>query len=460
MPWRVLSDRRAARARAAERLLLCALTVAFALLSHPAAAVPSFARQTGLPCAQCHVVAFGPALTEYGRQFKLNGYVFAKQNGGLNIPLAATVIAAYDSPSKPTPAPAPFSNRDNLVVQDASVFLAGRVTDHFGVFVKGNYDGIIKHAALDNTDLRYARTVELGGHSAVVGLDVNNDPTVQDLWSSTSIWSYPYVSSELAVTSPTTAQLLRGFLAQSVLGTSLYTMIDNHLYLEAGFYRGLSEKWLGDLGNARGSSHLSGAAPYLRATLQQQHGAHYFALGAIGFSAKQEPFPTTTQTDRFTDYGLDVTYQFTAAAQRAVDAHLSWLHEDRKLDASFATHTSDSTSNHLDTVMADVSYVISQTWVGSAGVFNTNGSANRRLLAPAPIGGSANGSPESRGYMVQLEYIPFGKAGSFASPWINLRLGVRYTGFLRFNGGSSNYDGFGRSASDNNSLFVFAWLGF
>jgi len=37
---------------------------------------------------------------------------------------------------------------------------------------------------------------------------------------------------------------------------------------------------------------------------------------------------------------------------------------------------------------------------------------------------------------------------------------VQYTGYLRFNGGTSNYDGFGRSASQNNSLFLFSWMAF
>jgi len=31
---------------------------------------------------------------------------------------------------------------------------------------------------------------------------------------------------------------------------------------------------------------------------------------------------------------------------------------------------------------------------------------------------------------------------------------------LRFNGGTPNYDGFGRSASQNNSLFLFSWIAF
>ena len=37
-------------------------------------ALPSFARQTGMPCSACHVQAFGPGLTPTGRNFKLYGY--------------------------------------------------------------------------------------------------------------------------------------------------------------------------------------------------------------------------------------------------------------------------------------------------------------------------------------------------------------------------------------------------
>lgn len=38
----------------------------------PAQALPSFARQTGQPCGTCHTDF--PALTPYGRRFKLLGY--------------------------------------------------------------------------------------------------------------------------------------------------------------------------------------------------------------------------------------------------------------------------------------------------------------------------------------------------------------------------------------------------
>ncbi len=49
---------------------------------------------------------------------------------------------------------------------------------------------------------------------------------------------------------------------------------------------------------------------------------------------------------------------------------------------------------------------------------------------------------------------------SWGRPWVNLRLGLQYTGYLKFNGGTTNYDGFGRNASQNNSIFLFSWMAF
>jgi hypothetical protein len=41
-----------------------------------------------------------------------------------------------------------------------------------------------------------------------------------------------------------------------------------------------------------------------------------------------------------------------------------------------------------------------------------------------------------------------------------LRVGAQYTAYIRFNGASTNYDGFGRNARDNNSLFLYTWLAY
>ncbi|MGH8133001.1 MAG: cytochrome C, partial [Steroidobacteraceae bacterium] len=46
-----------------------------------------------MPCSQCHVLSFGPALTAYGRQFKLNGYTFGE--GEHPMPLALMVQGGF-----------------------------------------------------------------------------------------------------------------------------------------------------------------------------------------------------------------------------------------------------------------------------------------------------------------------------------------------------------------------------
>jgi hypothetical protein len=48
------------------------MTLSSASFTPPAQALPSFARQTGQPCGTCHTDF--PALTPYGRCFKLLGY--------------------------------------------------------------------------------------------------------------------------------------------------------------------------------------------------------------------------------------------------------------------------------------------------------------------------------------------------------------------------------------------------
>jgi hypothetical protein len=436
-----------------------ALALLLTALPRLAQAVPSFATQTGQPCAQCHVVAFGPQLTTYGRQFKLNGYTFKKSDGGINIPLAATVQIGYESLDKAAPEPSPYSDKENLYLQGVSGFLAGGFGEHFGSFIKVSYNGVGKTTSWDTLDLRYAHQLELGGHSLVAGISVNNNPTTQDLWNTLPAWAFPYIQSYLAP-SPNAGPILNA-LGSTVLGSSAYAMIDNVVYAELGFYKGVSNKWLGNLGLPNADPNIVGAAPYFRVAAQKQAGLHYFEVGFTGFWVEQLPYtPSSALSNHYNDYVLDASYQFNVGGTNAVDAHASWIHENQSLDASVAIGASSAVSNHLNTVEADAAYIRDQTWVASLGLFDTDGTTNPLRYAPSAISGSATGSPQTSGYRVQLEYIPFGKRGSFAAPWVNLRLGLQYTGYWRFNGSSSNYDGFGRSASDNNMVFLYAWLAF
>ena len=45
----------------------------------------------------------------------------------------------------------------------------------------------------------------------------------------------------------------------------------------------------------------------------------------------------------------------------------------------------------------------------------------------------------------------------FWTPLQYLRVGAQYTAYNRFHGAGSNYDGAGRNASDNNTLFLYVW---
>jgi hypothetical protein len=434
-------------------LALCAIT-----LPRISAAVPSFASQTGMPCSQCHVVAFGPSLTAYGRQFKLNGYTYT--GGDQAMPLAAMVQGGFTHTSAALPEPAAphFSTNDNLSVDQVSVFLATRLFDHVGMFAQGTYSGEDRHFHWDNLDVRWARPVtNFLGTDAVVGISVNNNPTVQDLWNSTPAWAYPYITSGLAPV-PSTAAVISGALAQVALGATAYTMIHDHLYLEAGAYRGLSDHWLGNVGLYPDNNiHMDGAAPYWRAAYQFTQGdEHYFSFGTFGLSAKLKPDPTVPQSDRFTDFGFDGVYQYTPRDGPAtVNINASLIHEKQQLDASFAAGGANNPTNHLTTVEADLTYAWHQTYAASFGLFDTSGSTD-----PTYFGFGTSGTPDTRGYIAMLEWVPFGKRDSWMRPWVNLRLGIQYTGYTRFDGGSSNYDGTGRAAADNNTLFLFYWLAF
>ncbi|MBV8876598.1 MAG: cytochrome C [Gammaproteobacteria bacterium] len=437
-----------------------AVVLALCLVSLPriGAAVPSFASQTGMPCSQCHVVSFGVALTAYGRQFKLNGYTYT--GGDSPFPIAAMVQGGYTHTSAALPEPAAphFATNDNLSVDQVSVFVATKLFDGLGMFAQGTYSGEDRHFSWDNLDVRWARPLpNFFGTDAVVGISVNNNPTVQDLWNSTPAWAYPYITSGLAP-GPSAAPVIAGGLAQVALGATAYTMIHDHLYLEAGAYRGLSDHWLGNLGLYPDNNvHMDGASPYWRAAYQFTRGEeHYFSFGTFGLSTKLKPDPTVARTDHYSDFGFDGVYQYTPRdGPGTVNVNASVIHEKQQLDATFGAGGANNPTNHLTTVEADLTYAWRQTYALSGGVFNTGGSTD-----PTYFGFGTSGTPDTRGYILMLEWVPFGKTDSWARPWVNVRLGIQYTGYTRFDGGTSNYDGSGRSASDNNTLFLFYWLAF
>ena len=120
-------------------------------------------------------------------------------------------------------------------------------------------------------------------------------------------------------------------------------------------------------------------------------------------------------------------------------------------NATFADGGSEHLSNGLQALNINGSYWYRNTWGATLGAFVNNGSSDTVLYGEA-------GSPNTQGGTVELNWNPLGQHGSWGAPWANLRVGAQYTFYTRFNGSVSNVDGAGRSASDNNTFFVYIWL--
>lgn len=454
MRWCGRLMQEAAPARAARAIVWLALLAALLPVA-PARAVPAFAREMGVPCSTCHTLAYGPALTAFGRNFKLHGYSLGSQK---TIPVSADLIASYTHTETDQPAVPHYSTNNNLAFDGASIYVGGRIADHFGAFLQVGYDGIARHTQWGFLDARYAQDFTIAGTSVLFGVSVNNSPTIQDPWNSTSAWQFPFPGARLT-NGPNAAPQINGFFATQALGTTAYAMIDDMVYLEAGGYRKFSDRLQADFGvqNPQQEHGIDGTAPYLRAALQRSMGAHYASIGVIDFAPHaQFPSERTIGSDNYTDTGLDATYQFADGGPHTFNAYASYIHEEQRLFGLFGA--SSLADNHVNQLNVSGQYAYQQTYSLTVAYFQDSGNVNHALYAPGAFYGSANGSPDSNGYILQLECIPFGKIDSIARPFLNMRVGLQYTGYTRFNGGDSNYDGAGHSARDNNTLFLFFWM--
>ncbi|HLZ65924.1 MAG TPA: hypothetical protein VKQ29_06810 [Aliidongia sp.] len=427
--------------------------VVTALKPRIAHALPLYARQTGEPCATCHI-AF-PELTPTGRRFKLNGYTLTGGDSKLP-PFAVMLQPAYThtEAGQPGGAAPHFGPNNNLALQQVSLFTGGRITDHAGAFVQGTYDGVARRFAWDNTDIRYANTGSLFGEDLVWGATLNNNPTVQDVWNTTPAWRFPYISSALAP-SPAASTLIEGAQAQKVAGAGGYAFWNDLVYVELSGYRALSKQTQTILGvDTTGESPISGTAPYWRVAVEPGWGNNHLEFGTFGLSADVIPQRQRgSGTDHVADIGLDAQYQY-IGDRDAVTVRGSWIHESQSLGASRPLGLSSNGHELLRSFNASASYTYDRTWSLTGGYFLVSGSADAQLY------GTPTGSPNSDGWITEVAYLPFSKGGPSFWPQLNARIGVQYIINDKFNGGRTNFDGMGRNASDNNTLFLYAWIAF
>lgn len=432
-----------------------------------AEAVPSYARQTGLPCSGCHYTP--PELNPAGRRFKLTGYVDrgddtktvtadgAKKRAALDLlaslPLSVMLETSFTSLKTPQPQ---TQNGNFEFPQDISLFLSGAWTSKVGSFLQVTYDTQADHFSMDNTDIRYAKVTKWSGKDFVYGVDLNNNPTVEDLWNSTPAWGYPWVASDNAPV-PDGVAIINGPLAQDVAGLGGFFMWDNHLYLNASIYR--SEHVGGPQPNTgvNFEHNIRGVAPYWRLAWQELTGKTQYEVGTYGLHMRSTPNqlvnPLTLgsiPTDTYTDWAVDTQIDRTVVRTDVLSFRATYIRENNDLLSSLlalSPPTVSQGSHHLNTVMANAEYRIGNKYTGTFGWFNTTGTSDPTLYpGPAAVTGNFNGDPRGAGVITNVSYWP----------WQNLQLAAQYTVYTRFNGAANNYDGFGRNASSNNTLYLDA----
>ncbi len=211
---------------------------------------------------------------------------------------------------------------------------------------------------------------------------------------------------------------------------------------------------------AADKTKLQGTNPYWRAALSHEWGPNNIMVGTSGMVADvyDDPLDTSDPSTlhHFRDIGVDAQYQY-LLDPHALTAQLAFTQDHQRVPAFLADQpVQDVNGNPLPNTKSNdttnvfrgkVSYVYEARYGTSLAFFNQTGTTDSALYDPTPVSGNISGNPAVRGWTYEL----------FWTPVQYLRLGVQYTGYDKYNGASHNYDGSGRNASDNNSIFFYVW---
>jgi len=171
------------------------------------------------------------------------------------------------------------------------------------------------------------------------------------------------------------------------------------------------------------------------------------------------------RTDKYTDVAVDAQYQYIDELN-VVSVRGYYLWENQKLDATFfgslaqGTPAASRTSEDLQSLNISASYIYDRHISFSAGYAQIQGTYD-----PLYWSFSTVGKPNSEYLTFDLAYMPFPYGGPDFWPWLNARIGVTYTHYLKFDGSVTNVDAgsnapYIRSASDYDTTFLYAWIDF
>jgi hypothetical protein len=173
-------------------------------------------------------------------------------------------------------------------------------------------------------------------------------------------------------------------------------------------------------------------------------------IGTYGLISHLYPTGVTGPTNRFTDIALDAQIERPFGGGGVVVLRTTWINEQQALTASFDSSAAAQLDHTLNTAQVNVTVEPNAMFGATLGYFSTTGTRDSVLYAPGALTGSQTGRPTTNGLIEEFDF----------NPWQNIRLGIQGMQFLQFNGASTNYDGSGRAASGNNTVYVFAWVAF
>ena len=412
----------------------------------PLQALPSFSRQTGLSCEACHTAY--PELTAYGRNFKLNGYVetntpelkdpsTAEANGTTssastrvgsklelnNIPAFSLMMQVSDTWLKGASAnPAtPDSDKNGYLELPCqfSVYYAGKVSPQVGAYLHATYQSVSNTFVFDNSELRYADKFKVADTDLVLGLTLNNNPSIQDVYNSTPAWGYPYYTDKKYPSGPAVNTQLES-LGQSSGGLGLYAFWDGLVYAEIAAYRSAPAA-------STPSNDIQGYAPYWRVAFQQDFNPHSLEIGAFGLDEHAYPngsagSAATNSEDEYVDVGVDAQYQYVdSTTALTLKGRCIWETQNYGFSSVYAS--AGNPSDNLTAFRGDATYYYDHVIGATAGYFSTTGSADAGLYASNP-----GNVPDSQGWVFELNYLP----------WSNTKVTLQYLDFTKFNGDSSS----------------------
>jgi hypothetical protein len=418
-------------------------------------ALPSYARQTGQRCAACHVGGNYPQLTPWGRFFKLAGYTpgkeFIDREGFEYLPLGILGRAGITWAGQPKNSQGHTVIADNGAPEfyDVAFELGTKATDWAGVFAEyavfNTFPGWKGLSA--RTDIRATHFFHPKNHELLVGFDMNNEPSVQDVWNTVPAWQYPFFSTPQAPAAPASTRIAD--LASDVGSVGVYALLDRHIYAEVSTYHVAKDFFRfmsGGISYQKGAPYVDGWNPYWRAYWTKDWGPNVWMVGTIGM--RSGIFPNSAApsgpTNNFNDYGVDSQYQYLGDT-RKLTLRASYIYERQLWHGSFPLGKVSVPKSNLKTLFFNGSFALREAWTFTGGYFFSNGSNNAALFGvTGPNGNLLSAKPNTTGYQVEVD----------RTLTQNILVLVKYAGFTKFNGLTDNIDGRSRKPSDNNTLFI------